>query len=66
MSETLRFGVGLLTTIVFLGIGLTLIGEPNSQRIGAVLAGLGVLRGAMLAKQFIDSRSDDDDEGPTG
>ena len=61
-SDNFRLATGLLTTAVFLGIGLSLIGDPNSQRIGAVLAGLGVFRGAALVKSVIDRRAEDEDE----
>lgn len=62
MRLILRYGTGVATTAVFLGIGLTLLGEPASQRIGAVLAGLGVLRGALVVKQFLSDRAADAEE----
>jgi hypothetical protein len=60
----IRIVTGVLTTLVFVGIGVNLLSDPASQRIGAVLAGLGVLRGGFLFKQWNDARGSDDPEAP--
>ena len=62
MRLTLRFGTGLLTTVVFLGIGISFLDDPSTQRFGAIMAGLGVLRGGLLVKQFFDERAAEAEE----
>jgi len=61
MSGRLRLMTGAITTLIFLGIGLSLLSEGNN-RIGAVLAALGVFRGGVLVRQAVAEFSDDDDE----
>ncbi len=61
MSGKLRVMTGILTTLIFLAIGLTLLSE-GSQRIGALLTGLGVLRGGVVVRQALALGEDDEEE----
>ncbi len=48
----LRTIIGATTTLLFLGIGLTLIQTPNAERIGALLCALGIFRGVFVARDL--------------
>ena len=62
-TARLRTMIGATTTVLFIGIGLTLISTPDAERIGALLCALGVFRGAFVAKELWPA---DDDAGPDG
>lgn len=62
MNRVIRYGIGAMTSIVFLTIGLNLIGSPEGQRIGAALAGLGVFRAVFLIRQYMNERAEEDEE----
>lgn len=60
MSHSLRLMTGVLTTLIFLGIGLSLLTEGSSV-IGGFLVALGVFRGVMVTRAVM-TRYDDGDE----
>jgi len=54
--------VGVVTTTVFVVIGLSLVAGGN-EKVGAVLLALGLLRGSFATRQIsILFESDEDDE----
>ena len=53
--------IGIVTTTVFIVIGLSLV-AGGQNRVGAVLMALGVLRGSFAARQIEELYSDDDDD----
>jgi hypothetical protein len=53
MPERVRAFVGVLTTLVFLAIGMMLLGEGQTGWASVLLA-LGAFRGAVVAKQLVD------------
>ncbi len=61
-TAKLRTLVGVMTTLMFLGIGLTLISTPNAERIGALLCALAVFRGALVARELWPESREDDEE----
>jgi hypothetical protein len=61
MSGKLRVMTGLITTFIFLGIGGALLSEGHN-RIGALLAGLGVLRGGVVIRQAWGLVAEDDED----
>ncbi len=49
-SSRFRVGVGILSTITFLGLGALLLAGGNTG-IGSVLLAIGAFRGAVLARE---------------
>jgi hypothetical protein len=50
MATKVRWMLGILTTVVFLWLGATMLSiEP---RVGALLLAFGVLRGSLVARQI--------------
>lgn len=60
MSSRARAFIGVLTTVFFVATGASLALEGQTA-LGAVLVGLGVLRGLYAAAQIRDLRRPDDD-----
>ncbi len=51
MSERLRILVGVLSTVMFLGLGGLMLSEERTG-LGAVFLAIGLLRGSLLARQL--------------
>jgi len=56
--------IGAITTLLFLGIGFTLIQTPNAERIGALLCALGIFRGVFVARDLWPGADADDATPP--
>lgn len=63
MSRRLGLMIGILTTAVFLFLGVTMLGE-GSGRLGAVLLALGVFRGGWVFRQWQQDREAEGQDTP--
>jgi len=52
--------LGILTTLLFLGVGLTLIAIPSAERVGALLCALAVFRGVLVVRELVGSREEEE------
>jgi len=59
LSTRIRIFIGVTTTVVFVGVGGTMVLEQQTV-LGSVLIGLGILRAGVLFRQIRQTRPDPD------